>query len=491
MTPTDGGPAMNVLTLVRLAIAGRRTDRVRIVLTAIASTGATLACLCAATLAAIPTNPVRFGDDTTAYHSSLLTLPGLRAGVITALLILTIPFLALAAQCARLGAPARDRRIAAMRLAGATPGQARAIGAGETGLAALLGSAIAVTLYLVARPLLDDPDARGVRQLPTDVLPPTGVIVAICLGLPVLGALLAAVLLRNVITSPFGVVRRAPARHAPRPWPAALIAGGLVVAVLIRFSYLFIASDVRIELLRPVLYAGVICVTLGVVLSAGWLSYALGRIVHRHARRAAPQIAAARLMADPWAFSRTLGVLLIAALIGGIAAGLYAMINANARLDTLASRASGDGTGSGGHPAQFYTHAFALVDAAIAIGVVVSAFSMAVALVETITSRRRAYASLVATGVPRDVLGRASMWQMMIVAVPSVILTVALGDLLMRTVIPTRIGEGPSDITVSVAVPWANLAGIVAVALGAIAAMVGVSLLFLRASTDVGELRTA
>src|SRR5918994_2030529 len=45
----------------------------------------------------------------------------LRIGVITAALLLTVPVLALALQALRMGSAERDRRAAALRLAGLTP----------------------------------------------------------------------------------------------------------------------------------------------------------------------------------------------------------------------------------------------------------------------------------------------------------------------------------------------------------------------------------
>ncbi|MGY5122792.1 ABC transporter permease, partial [Streptomyces sp. 900105755] len=53
--------------------------------------------------------------------SGLLDQPGTRAGVITALMLLFIPVFGFLGQCARVGAVHRDRRLAALRLAGAPP----------------------------------------------------------------------------------------------------------------------------------------------------------------------------------------------------------------------------------------------------------------------------------------------------------------------------------------------------------------------------------
>lgn len=79
----------------------------------------------------------------------LLDEPGTRIGVIFALLMLFIPVLGFLGQCARIGAVHRDRRLAALRLAGATPAQVRRIAALESGLACLAGSAVATVLCVL------------------------------------------------------------------------------------------------------------------------------------------------------------------------------------------------------------------------------------------------------------------------------------------------------------------------------------------------------
>ncbi|WP_433230641.1 hypothetical protein ACQP2H_01700 [Micromonospora sp. CA-248260] len=109
---------------LRLALAGNRTDTARVVLTALSAALASLAGLAALTVLAIPTPPGgRGSNNSEQYTNALLREPGLRGGTAVALLLLAVPVLALAGQCVRLGAPARDRRLAAFRLAGATPGR--------------------------------------------------------------------------------------------------------------------------------------------------------------------------------------------------------------------------------------------------------------------------------------------------------------------------------------------------------------------------------
>ncbi|HET6634377.1 MAG TPA: hypothetical protein VFH77_05050 [Streptomyces sp.] len=224
----SAGPGMRPGVLFRLARAGTRTDTLRAVLTALSAALATLALLAAVTVLAI-SHPMLGGHEAR-YTSALLRDAGLRPGVALTLLLLTIPVLALAGQCARLGGPARDRRLAAVRLAGGTPRQAVALAAAETGTAALLGSVAGLAAYLVARALLDDPGRRGVRPLPTDVLPPVVVLILIVVAVPVMAALATVLLLRGVVVTPLGVSRRVRPQRAPRPWPAVLLALGVAGA---------------------------------------------------------------------------------------------------------------------------------------------------------------------------------------------------------------------------------------------------------------------
>lgn len=74
---------------------------------------------------------------------------GLHPGVVIALWALAIPLLVFLGQCSRVGAPARDRRLAAMRMAGASPRQAVRVAATESGVAAALGAVVGLAIYFV------------------------------------------------------------------------------------------------------------------------------------------------------------------------------------------------------------------------------------------------------------------------------------------------------------------------------------------------------
>jgi len=431
--------------------------------------------------------------------------------VVVTFVALTIPVLALAAQCARLGAPARDRRLAAIRLAGATPGQTITIGAGESALAATIGSLAGTGIYAIARRLMDHPDRYGTRPLPTDVLPPAWAVVAVVLVGPVLIGLLSARLLRRVGTTPLGVVRQVRRRRGPGPWAGLLIVGGMVLFSLMPPAMRYAG---RHHLQGPgwvpvvALYAGLIAVCVGIAIGAGFLGHTAGRLLGALGRSPASRLAGARLVADPWSGSRAMGVLMIAALFAGGTAGVYQMFVTQRRVDDEAVRAATRAAGPAGAwlsstDGSFYTSTTMLVGIAIGIAMAMGTLSQLVSLSETVTSRRRAYTALVATGVPRSVLIRTQMWQTFSIAVPAFALAVGTGcaipRVLMHTTITAEAQTIPigshlvkvAAITEAVPVPWSLLALALGTSLAAVAVTAGIGALFLRAGTRISELRTS
>jgi hypothetical protein len=509
------------VTLVGLALAGSRTDTVRVVMTAVSAVIATVVMLLAATVLAIPglgdrnVGAYAWADQ---YRLQVLVEPELRPGVAIALVLLTIPVLALAAQCGRLGAPARDRRLAAIRLAGATPGQAVLVAAAETGVASGLGAGIGMVVYLVGRRLLHRPDPAGRLLLPTDVLPAAWALVAICAGLPLLATAVAAVLLRRTAFTPYGVVRRIRSRP-PQPYVGLLIVVG--VAILVGVQQAGWAPDTRRDVpewvLPLVLFPAASAAVLGVVLGTGWISHTAGRLLHRVGRGPAALLAARRLIADPWAGSRTFAVLLACVLLGAGVAGMRARDTANFAIVADWSRWEAATRGLSYQPEDrsSYFDTQHLVNGAVAVAVALAAAAMLVAIAESIVSRRRAYAAMVATGVPRGVLARAVLLQTLVPVVPAVLLALAVGVTMPRS-LGNQATFGGYDQTICTAdwsqcqdaaspyrtvrylprfvqqvpVPLDDLALLGVGAVTAVLVVAGVGLLFLRSATALEELRT-
>src|SRR5690606_25948624 len=122
--------------LLRLAFAGTRADRARVIITTLGAATAVLLLLCWATV-------VSLQPDGT-YSSRMFTSRTVLTNLAAAMMLLTVPALFFLAQCARLGTPGRNRRLAAFRLAGATPTQVAWVAAVETGLATLLGALLEI-----------------------------------------------------------------------------------------------------------------------------------------------------------------------------------------------------------------------------------------------------------------------------------------------------------------------------------------------------------
>jgi hypothetical protein len=441
------------------------------------------------------------------YTSPLLREPGLRPGVIFGLLLLTLPVLALAGQCIRLGAPARDRRLAAIRLAGATPAQAVLIAAAETIVASILGSAAGFGIYLGLRRILHEPGPDGSLTLPTDVFPDAVPLAVAIVAVPVLAGLIGLVLMRGVAITPLGVVRRH-RKHGPRPWPGLAIAIGVVLFnVPVWLSERMVLST---YVFGTLMLVGTVLVMVGVVLGTGWISYTAGWLLHRFGRGPVTLLAGRRMMADPWNGSRTLGALLGAAVIGGAAMGYHALFVTQGRAEDRFSALIGMPTDP--EYTAFYVNSTRLVLIAVGVGVAVSAAGMLVALAESVVSRRRTYAALTAAGTPGRTLAGTLLWQTLAPLVPALGLAIVSGLVLVRSIYhEVTVGGGTTEtctdpaadlatcvrtvhsdpvVTLPVPVPWEQLVLLGGGTVLAMLVVAAIGMLVLRSSTDLGEIRT-
>jgi hypothetical protein len=509
---------VKVSVLARLALSGGLTDRIRVTLTAVSAALAALLLLSAAAVTAIPELGV--ADDGSEgwnqqYSSPLLAEPGLRPGVVVTLLLVAIPVLFLAGQSIRFGAPARDRRLAAIRLAGATPGQSVLIAAAETTLAALIGAVAGTGVFLLLRMLLNHRDARGLLPLPTDVLPSAVGFILVLVIVPVLAGLIGAFLLRRVIITPLGVLRRTRGR-APRFWPGLLIIAGVFAPLLIHPLGLWLLhlgrrtgfDRLTKDLFVVTGFVVVLLAVVGVIVGTGWIGHTAGRLLYRYGARPGMLLAGRRLMSDPWSGSRTLSALLAAVIVGAGVLGYRALMVTQFAADAAASRATG-ADGGFAENNSFYLNSVRLVQVAVVIGVVIAAAGIMVALTEGIVSRRRTYAALVAAGVPRRVLGESLAWQTLAPLLPALLIALTVGVSLVRSVISQVTAGGyatcatpdqgcspqspgwttTQPITMHIPVPLDGLAALGAAALAAMLLVVAVGYFFLKKSTDIEELR--
>ncbi|MEJ7797402.1 MAG: FtsX-like permease family protein [Solirubrobacteraceae bacterium] len=472
---------MRTATLLRLATTGGRQDVLRIATTALGTAAGTLALLCALTVVAI-------GPGEGRYTSNLLNEQDLHTGVVITFVLLGIPLLAFVGQCSRIGAPARDRRLASLRMSGASPGDVTRIAAAESGVAAAGGAVAGLAIYVAGRELLDDPSTVGaqvVRSLPTDVMPPWWALLVVVAGLPAAAALFSAIALRRVALTPFGILREQ-RDVPPRVLPLALLVlgGGGMAA----FSAIVAVAHLD---RRPVILGGAIFALLfllaasGLILGTASFAAVFGRLLAPRVRRPSLLIASRRMIALPLSASRTSSAILLAVLIGALVAGLRTNI-------LLATN----------HSETFYASTFDLIDLAIAVALAIAAAGLLVNAAEGIVGRRRTYAALVAAGTPRPVLARAALAETLLPLIPGVILAAAMGILAARGVFGTRVERLDTQVVdgvrvnvasrmVDVPVPWEQLGILVGGSLAVIFVTTAIALAFLRSASDPTELRTA
>ncbi|MEV0843309.1 FtsX-like permease family protein [Actinocatenispora sera] len=454
-------------------------------LTTLSSAVAALGLLSVATVLSIgPPVTTDSSDEYARYTNGLLAQPGLRPGLATALLLLTLPVLLFVAQCAQLSASARDRRLAGYRMAGATPAQTAWIAATEGGFAAVVGAVLGASGYFMARVLADSPDANGVRPLPTDVLPPAWAIVLVVVCVPALVVALSLLLLRRLVISPFGLVHRTRTSQ-PARWPVMLLVIGAVMLPLLGA----LSNPYREE--HPTGFpplavvaglVGLIFVWVGLAGSNAWFSHRIGTALRRYARRPTLLLAGGRLTTDPWHGSRTGGVLFIAGLIGGGATAMRSTLPPYQRSN------------------PFYRQAFDLLNLAVEVGAAIAVASLLVALVENIVSRRRELVGSVAAGVPRRSLFGAILVQALLVTVPGTLVALTIGAETMEQYGGTRASSNchAGDHCVSVPglhlhlitlLPWAPLAALAGFVALVVLVVTALSLPFLPSSTRIAELR--
>src|SRR5215217_3701439 len=151
------------------------------------------------TPADMPENAVPM-DGFAAGTASVDGLLQLLSGV--GVVVLLVPSLVLVASSARLTAARRERRLAALRLAGATPAQVMGMVAAETAVGAIAGAALG---------LLSGPLTHGLATLvpwdggtwqAADFTLPTGLTIAIVLAIPILVIFAAVLGLRRVLNNP-------------------------------------------------------------------------------------------------------------------------------------------------------------------------------------------------------------------------------------------------------------------------------------------------
>jgi hypothetical protein len=324
---------------------------------------------------------------------------GLRPGVVLGALLMTVPVFALAVQALRVGSVARDRRMSALRLAGATARDVRAVAAAEAGGAALLGGLLAGPAYLALYLVLGVMLPSGSRLLPSPSAADLLVWPIVVAALGVLGAMAGAGVERRVLTDPLGVHRRADAKGPG--WPSALVTTIGLALVAIGF-YGFRGDH---SFVPPAL------VVSGLLVAAFALAPVVARrrgrrIAHRGSAR--DLLAGSRLAADPRSAGRAAAVLAVCGVALGVEAGLLADLRGQQDL-------------------SFYLTGYAMASVGVLVAVVISVLTLLVGAADQLLDARRPLASLAALGVDEQTLLGVLRRQLSSTSVPAVVTGVVVG----------------------------------------------------------------
>jgi hypothetical protein len=224
--------------------------------------------------------------------------------LLTSAVLVLVPVVILNALVTRVAWRQRERRLAAIRLVGATQSQIAVVAAAETGIAAVAGAVLGWGLYELGRRVLA---ATVVFQYghfwADDVAVPPWWLAAILVGTPALVMLTTVASLRHVRQTPLAVQRHGPRRPPPRWMVVPLVVGlGGQFAVLPFRDRLAAPTDGGSP---PPLSAVSALLTLsavvGFVLVGPWLVAAVGRGVARLSRGVPSLLAARRIAHNPQA----------------------------------------------------------------------------------------------------------------------------------------------------------------------------------------------
>lgn len=346
----------------------------------------------------LPSNP----DE---HLFNLVDEPGLRGGSAFATVMLTLPSLLLLHQAIRLGTAARERRLASLRLAGATPGEVRRLGALEVGFPALAGSMLGLVVYGLLRWFLGGASsssatsATGLGLVPSSVTPTWWQFLIVVAGVTVLGVAVGLLASRRVVVTPLGITRRQPP-PPPRPWGLLLVGLGLALGLFA------LNVDVFSGLAGGAVVALVI---LGVVSLASWAAYRVGRFAESRVASAHALLAARRLVAEPRPAGRAAAAVGGIAVVAGGSGAMLVDIIENGRLES------------------FFVVSLALVGLALMGSLLVVIGTLAVHSVESLLDRKRSMAALAVLGTPLDVLQRSQRWEAALVAMPMALVGALFG----------------------------------------------------------------
>lgn len=350
--------------------------------------------------------------------------PGLWPGIITALLVMALPAVHLAMLASRVGGPARDRRLAGMRSAGAAMADVRRVLRAEavawSALGALLGALLGTALLWIGSRLVTlhvaadvtDREVAGMEwsvPLLAPVWPHPGLALLAVLVIPLLATVLAPLAVRRVAVGIRG--QAAEERRVRLRLPAVLLLAAITCALLVWVVVEIptltdagwrLASDVVLVLS----VAGIVLLLLALTAAAPVVAAHIGAGLGRGGGPL-PLLAGRSMVARPMLAARASGSLVLVGLAAGLLTGFGGVLGADLERRAVengyTTRVDGVYTADG----LFYIAPFWVAQGVAVVAAVLGLVGIVVAVAEHVVTHRTRLARLVAGGVPRGVVARA------------------------------------------------------------------------------------
>ena len=236
---------------------------------------------------------------------------------ISLLVVITVvgaiaPVAVFVASATRLAAARRERRLVALRLSGATPGQVTLLAALDALLITVPGAFLGIAVFFLLRPAIALFPLDDLTWFPDAIVPPLLPAALVVAAVPVVGVAASVLALRRMSISPLGVARRVgsgpPTRWRVAPMIVALVAFGGFIGL----GATSLARNVELVALASLIGVGLsfFGVIAGIVVLGPLLTSYIGRLL---ARRGGPirLLAGRRLLDEPAAsFTGVAGVVM-------------------------------------------------------------------------------------------------------------------------------------------------------------------------------------
>ncbi|WP_406507024.1 FtsX-like permease family protein [Streptomyces sp. NBC_00212] len=144
--------------------------------------------------------------------------PVLALLIVIMFVVLLMPVGVFIAAAVRFGGDRRDRRLAALRLAGADRRMTRWIAAGEALAGAVVGVVVGSLFFVIGRQYVGEVSIAGLNVFPSDIDPSPLLAVGVAVAVPASAVAVTLFAMRSVVVEPLGVVRTSMPRRRRMWW---------------------------------------------------------------------------------------------------------------------------------------------------------------------------------------------------------------------------------------------------------------------------------